>query len=203
MQGVLTQITTPVCEPVTLDEAKRHLYIEHEFDDVYITGLIAAARETVEHLTHRQFVKSQWELRLDRFPFGSNEVPPILIYRCPVLSVDSVQYYDVDGTLQTLDEDIYDADVTSTPARLRPSPWFWWPFTGYWQNSVLITFTAGYVDTDDPDEARRGIPQRARAAILFLVAHWYENREVVGDKSSAPASIPRNFDSLIRQLRVI
>jgi hypothetical protein len=48
---MLRVITPATVEPVTLAEAKAHVYVTHDADDALIQAFITAARETVERQT--------------------------------------------------------------------------------------------------------------------------------------------------------
>lgn len=67
---VFKRIEPPKEEPVTLDQARRHLRIVagDTSQDELITGLIQAAREYAEDYTRRAFVQQRWQLVLDQFP---------------------------------------------------------------------------------------------------------------------------------------
>jgi hypothetical protein len=54
-------------EPVSLLEAKLHLRVDFDDDDVLITTLIGAARQAAETMTGRQFVTARWQYVIDCF----------------------------------------------------------------------------------------------------------------------------------------
>jgi uncharacterized phiE125 gp8 family phage protein len=156
--------TEPDNEPVTLEEAKLHCRVDTDDDDDLIGSLITAAREYCEGFQNRAYVSQVWELWLDGFPATPFDIP-----KPPLLSIDSIKYYDTDNTEYDFDD--YYADTESTPGRLELNYLESWPSVTLRDiNGVCITFTAGYGDADD-------VPQSVKQAILLLVGHWYENRE--------------------------
>ncbi|HHX58985.1 MAG TPA: hypothetical protein GX706_04465 [Candidatus Moranbacteria bacterium] len=111
---------------------------------------------------NRAYLTQTWELWLDVW------LPIITIPRPPLLSVESVCWYDAEHQEHTLDPAEYFADVNSEPGRIFPAaPW---PASIRSASGICITFKAGRED-------ERKIPGRVRQAILLLVAEWYLNRE--------------------------
>ena len=106
----LTLVTPPAEEPVSLTEAKLHLRVDFAEDDALITALITAARQAAETITGRQLVTARWKMTLDSFPgptltsilAGQAFSLPghaILLHKCPVQSIVSIQYLDTAGVL--------------------------------------------------------------------------------------------------------
>lgn len=184
----------PASEPVTLAEAKAHLRVEATLtdEDELITSLIQAAREQVEDLTHRQLITATWNLRLDGFPDWAISLP-----RPPLQAVNSIKYYDTEGTLvETLAEDTdFLVDAASFVARIVPVPGGAWPATQDRPGAVIINYDAGYGD-DAAD-----VPAKIRQAMLLLIGHLYENREAVLVGVSAD-ELPLAVDALLRPLAV-
>src|SRR3954462_13141 len=107
----LVLVPAPATEPLTLAEAKLHL---RENDTTSQDGLIAdlarAARQFVENETGRSLITQQWRLTLARFPaFGEC----IRLGRPPLISVESLKYYDSSGALQTLSPSAYYVDTSA------------------------------------------------------------------------------------------
>jgi len=137
MRFRLEQITVPVAEPVTLDEAKSQLHEDLENRHADIDNFIKAAREETEKITERRWITQQWRIYFDSFysrgynyhdrlpvywPFGVDsfgsgssglELPQV----APVQTVDSVKYIDENGTLQTLAGTVYQL-IKTAPAKL-------------------------------------------------------------------------------------
>ena len=160
---MLKLITPPAAEPVTLDEARAHLRLTDNTEDVMLASLILAARQQAETFTGRAFVTQTWELTLPGFGNG-----PVGLVLAPVQSVTSVTYAGEDGAPMTLHDTLL--DVTSTPARLVPPPVARWPRTQRGNPSpVVIRFVAGYGNPAD-------VPQTVKQAILLMVADWHHRR---------------------------
>lgn len=156
-------------EPVTITEAKLHLRVDDETENVLIGDLVKAARGEVENLCGRQLLTATWIHRLDAFP-GSDS---ILLPVSPVQSITSVEYTDLAGSSQTVNASVYDSDVNSSRPRIFLKYGQTWPSAQSITNAITITFVAGYGDD------RVDVPECARRAILMLVGTLYRNRETV------------------------
>lgn len=179
----LLLVTGPQNEPVTRDEVKVHCVIDFDDDDSYLDALILVAREIAERETGVAIISQQWLLSLKCF---SREIQ---LPKPPLLQIDSVEYYDTDGIKQTLDPNMYRTTKRNLHWFIVPAQNQEWPQTLSDHDSVLITFTAGYGE----DETE--IPATIKQAIYMLIAHYYENREIV-----APVDlkeIPRTASALL------
>jgi len=160
----------PALEPVSLDEAKAHLRIDHGDEDVLISSLVTAARIHLETMLGLAFITQQWNVVLDRWP----DTPEMVLPLAPVQAITGISLYDAEDAASVIAPSNYSLDALSEPARLiwrgisvRPSP-------GRSYNGIEISLTAGFgASTSD-------VPQPLRQAILLMVAHWYERREPVG-----------------------
>ena len=179
----LVRVIDPAAEPITRAEAKSHLRVEHTNDDDLIDVLISAATGYVEEFTGRQLVEATWKLTLDEFS------ETIRLPRPPLISVDSIEYVDVDGATQTLTvmTDYY-VDDRSFLARIKPAYGESWPSTREVMEAVIITYTCGYARLEgvgsgsgsgsgDGSESADYVPDAIKAAIKLLVADMYEHRE--------------------------
>lgn len=175
----LQLITPPAEEPVSLAEAKLHLRVDVTDDDALIAALISAARQAAETITGRQFVTARWKLVLDAFPESrtgtGNEsclLPgnAILIHKCPVQSVLSVQYLDMAGTLQTVSALDYMIDTACEPARVTPVFGKAWPPSLPQIGAVTVTFDSGY-------GAASSVPPGIKSWIKLRAGSLYAHRE--------------------------
>lgn len=150
---------------ISLEEIKQHLIVEHDDDDVLITSYVLAALDYAEHRTERTF-------RLRRFrTFGTHwPVDGVHLLNGPVRQVETVQYIDTDGEVQTMPTETWQVlpyngghrlsfyeqpPYTHSAAHSLPSyPVAAWPVYGR-QDTVSVTYLAGYgllpVTTPDLD----------------------------------------------------
>lgn len=188
----LVLVTPPAVEPVALSDAKQHLRLEITADDTYVSGLITAARIYGENRLRRAFITQSWKRTLNYFPavgFGYPIKRDVKLPLAPLVSVESVQYYDPQGNLQTMDTTIYTVDNTTEPGAIVLNPGKVWPVTQlYKPNAVTINYTVGYGDAT-------AVPQNIKQGIMMCVAHWYEQRTpyIVGQ---TVAEVPMAADSL-------
>jgi uncharacterized phiE125 gp8 family phage protein len=61
-------LTGPAIEPLSLDEAKAFLRVEHSDDDQVISALIAGARTHVETQSQVALITQGWRIVLDCWP---------------------------------------------------------------------------------------------------------------------------------------
>jgi uncharacterized phiE125 gp8 family phage protein len=200
----------PIAEPVSLPAAKNHLRVYFDADEL-ISALITAAREMCEQKMCRAIYNQTYVLSLDQFNYGDwrSTIPmerrnPLrfsalwdsMALRLPMprlVSVTSITYLDVTGTLQTLDPATYNVDNQSQPARIVPSINLTWPTTDYYiPGSVQVTYVAGsYGDGVDVNTC----PVSIKQAILLIVGHLYANKEATSTANLK--NIPLGVDALL------
>lgn len=176
----LQLVTPPAGEPVSLAEAKQHLRVDGGDDDLLIGSLITAARQAAETKTGRQLITARWKLLLDAFPgplmqsaSGASFSLPghaILLAKCPVLSVVSIEYLDMNGTTQVMPSSDYVLDAACEPARITPVFGKTWPPTLPQMGAVSVTFDAGYGSAS-------AVPEGLKSWIKLRVGSLYGHRE--------------------------
>lgn len=162
------RLITAASSPVTLAEAKAHVYVTHANDDALIQLYIDAATANLDGrdgILGRALGTQTWELVMDSFPVG-----PIQFPLPPLQSITSVKYFNVAGLEVTLGAAQYNVDAASEPGWV--SPVSSWPATFPTINAVSIRFVAGYTQ----------VPAAIKAAILLMAGDLYAIREanVVG-----------------------
>lgn len=172
-------LSGPAVEPVSLDEAKAFLRVEHDDDDDVIAALIAGARVHVEAQTRRALIVQSWRLVRDAWP-ADGRVP---IMPVPLREITAARVYRLDGTTQALDVSGLAVDASAVPAVAAfDAP----PAPGRVVGGVELDIEVGY------GEAADDVPADLRQAIRLLVAHWYENRGLIAlgqPVSVLPASV--------------
>jgi uncharacterized phiE125 gp8 family phage protein len=154
-------ITPPLADPVTLADAKAHLYVSHADDDDIIKAYVAAAREDAEHRLGRALVRQTWELVLDGFE------PVVILPNPPLIGVVSIKYLDTAGVEQTLDAADYYVDSAADPGEVVPASGLSWPSTLAQRNSVRIRYLAGYT----AQHAITAIAKTGGKAVVTIGAH--------------------------------
>lgn len=185
------QVTEPAVEPVSIADAKAQLRLEPAYtkDDIFINGLIKDARDYAEEITGLSLINRNWKYTTDNFPGAGVEEEwwdgvregamsatfgkslPIRLPHGPVSAVVSLTYYDRDDTAHVLSGSLY--RLNGPAERILPKTGTSWPSNVRSGDAVEVVYTAGY------GAAPINVPQGIRRAILFLIAHWYENREII------------------------
>jgi hypothetical protein len=182
-----------VDEPISLDDAKLHLRVDGNTDDVLIGLMITSARTSCEGRMQRSILPQSWMLTQSSFrqPWfeesghlhhGLTFNPAWYRARChgspdsivlphpPIRAITSVTY--LDATLQrvTMDPSAYRLAVVGEKlALLRPvgAPW---PHTAREPDAVTIVYDAGWPDASQ-------IPAPIISWIKLRLGALYENRE--------------------------
>jgi hypothetical protein len=198
---VVTLVTPPSEEPVTLAEARLHLYQPHASQDTVISALIAAARRKCEKHLSTTFITSTWDLTLERFPYGGfpflghplggypigrhchERHGQIQIPNPPLVSVTSLNYLDSSGASQLLAPSAY-VVTTGLYGKIDHAYGTIWPIHRTQPGAVTIRYVAGY-------GIAASVPPTIKAAILLYVGYLFVNR---GEED---APLPRAITDLL------
>lgn len=185
---ILSIVTPPAAEPVSLAEAKLHLRIDVNDEDTLVESYITAAREWCELAARRAFVTQTLALRLAEWPCGDC----IQLPRPPLASVTSITYTDSAGANQTMTSADYLVYATAEPGLVQLGYGKSWPSaTLQLGPSIVITYVAGYGNA-------AAVPKRYKQAILLMTGHFYENREqVIAVPGISLAEVPLAVQSLL------
>lgn len=158
--------TQPVIEPVSLDEIKSQLRIDHSDEDSLLESMIVAARIHCEDIARRAFITRTHTAKLDCWPYSIFELP-----YPPLIAITSIKYTDAEGVEATFSSSNYIVDTFSEPGRVALKSSADWPNVTLQDiNGIEIIYTAGYGLADD-------VPETYKLAIRAYVGTYYENRE--------------------------
>lgn len=161
-------------EPVTLDDAKRHLRVDFDDDDSYISALITSSRQAIEKFCSISLVAKTVTLTVQadeqqksvfsqpfqvREQFNQFELP-----YGPVRSVSSVTSIDTDGMtilVCSLNSDYFLIGKSFQTIKISNN----------FSNNILV-YTVGY----GPDAGATPVPPQLWLAILNELAYRYESR---------------------------
>lgn len=154
-------------------------------DDTLLTTLITTARKTVEELLGRALITQTWYAYIEKWPVAN-------YFKLPwgkLSSVTSIKYKDTNGTESTWSSSEYIVDTKSNLGRVVLAYGYSWPTTTLYPSlPITVEFVCGYGST------AASVPESIRMAIMELVSHWYENRNINDDQFN---SIPQSVNVLL------
>lgn len=180
-------LTPPAGEPVTLADVKAFLRVETGDEDDIIAALTTSARMHVEAHTRRALMTQTWRLARDTWP----EEGRIAVVPAPLQSLAAARVYDADGTVQSIDAQVFVLDLAGSS--LVFTPWSL-PAPGRAAAGIELDVVVGYGDGS-------AVPEPLKQAIRLLVAHWYEHRALVTDRSTV--ALPQTVAALLAPYRVL
>jgi len=189
-------ITAPTVEPILIAEAKKHLRVISNDEDTLITSIIKVARQVAENFTHRAIASQTLEYIIDDFP---EEV--ITLPMPPVESITSIKYKNSEGVETEWDNTKYIKFLDSEPAKIVPAYGESFPsFIPYPIGAVKIRYVAGYkTGGTDPNII---IPEAIKQALLLLIGHYFENREILLERGHIPKTIPFSAEALLYSYKI-
>lgn len=186
----LLLLAAPAAEPLSLADAKHFLRVEHDDDDALIGALIVGARGHVEARTRRLLITQTWRCVLDAWPPDGY----VALLIAPLSEVSAARVYDADGVAHALDVEHFVVNRVASPGLIAFAPWAV-ASPGRAFAGIELDVIAGY------GAAASDVPLPLIQAIRLLVAHWYENRALVGAGAHAP--LPGTLDPLLAPYRVM
>lgn len=191
--------TPPSVEPISVSEAKDHLrVIDYTGDDAYIGTLVTAARQWCEDYCDRTFADQSYTVAFDDFWASRIELPrpPVRLNSVATSATVTINYVNTDGVQQTLTwsqsgTQQFRLDRDHVPALIYPIYQEVWPSVRLDENSVQITYLAGY-------GSAANVPKTAAHAMKLLIGHWYAMREAAGPSMQ---NIPMGVAALLDPLK--
>lgn len=182
--------TPPAAEPLTLQETKAWLKVDHDAEDALIQLLITTARERCETVTGLSLTLQQWVANLPYWPIKAEEawwdgfrdgaftqepLQFVTLRHGPVRQIDSVLLFDSSGNSALYPASNYLLDRARDRLVLQAGAPI--PQGNRVSNPIEITYTTGY----------ESISGSLKTSLLKLIAHLYEHR---GDES---VPVPRDI----------
>ena len=176
-------ITAPTTTPISLQEAKDHLYVTSDSYNGEIKNKLLAAVDYCQRRIpgHAQFCTATYELVLHEFPDSDRHTDvPITLRPPPVQKITSIRYYNSTGGLtyygssngSTASSTTYTL-VTETdgPASVEPVFGQTWPATREVPDAVMVRFTAGYA-------SQAALPGSIKEAVKLKLEHLHDPERV-------------------------
>jgi uncharacterized phiE125 gp8 family phage protein len=183
--------TTPPAVLITTTEAKKHLEVGHSDDDTFIDTLVlsvASYMDGYSGVLGQAMVSQVWEETFAAFS------SPLRLTLGPVITVDSIQYWDSDNATQTLASSQYYLFRDALGPYVKLHSGNSWPSTYSRDDAITVTTTCGFGGASD-------VPDALKAAALLLVGHLYFNRDQVISEESY--DLVMGFHDLIAPFRRI
>jgi len=172
-------IVEPASEPLTLTEAKLHVNmpLDETSRDQDFIRFISTSRQQFEADVNIALIVRTVEVKLSDFC-------TFAIPRPPLVSVESVTYYDRSNVLQTLPSNKYSLDTASGLIRFESNTY---PGVADRWDAVKIVYKIGkHADSTTVDAW-------SKSAMLLLVGHYDANREML---------VPDNMASMVAYERI-
>lgn len=215
-------VTAPAYYPVTRDEVKGWVGVDSTdtTHDTAIDLLIKACTNYAENYTGRAFIKRtlrsyqpNWANVIERAPtplprmWEANWWGEIVLPTAPLISVSEIQYYDVGGTLQTLDLSQYLIHDFREPCVIVPAWAVSWPPHRPRHDAIQIEFVAGYApgSPDDENGNQEVQPPELKVWLQARISTLFDNREHI--MAASNVAVPRDIadgvlDDLVLGLRL-
>lgn len=171
--------TAPTFDPMEISEAQEHLIIDGQ--ESYITEIMLAARGMVERYLNRSLTLQTWTA------YSNQWCREFILPYGPLLTVTSIKYYDLNGTLQTLATSAYWVDPVKDPGKILLAYDFSPPELQYGRpNAIEIEYTAGYSASTVRETQQHAIPDSIRHGLKILMTDMHEHRGqyVIGNHAS-------------------
>lgn len=196
-------LSAPAYQPVSLLEMRRWCKIEEDDSnhDNVLAVIRAALTKDAENKTLRAFVQRSYRAYFSEWPIGSSGIPEFKLPYPPLVSVESVKYRDLNGTLQTLATDQYVVHAWQ-PGIIVPAWNVSWPSARRVPDGIQVEFTAGYAIGSPADEAghQQNVPENLKLWMASKALTIFDKRDqlVLG---TIVTSVPRDFsDGLLDDL---
>lgn len=191
-------ITDASIEPVTDQQALDQLREDSSKIDLVKLKLTAARQSIEAELISLVTTQAVYELQMDTWLY--DRCGYLIIPKCPLVSVTSILYDDVNNMEQTLAPSNYQLDTSSLPGRIRWAPAATLPGVYDKPNAIRIRYKAGHGVAAALDSGQSAVPAAIKEAILMRLGQFYEVR--MEERSSLYAATAIAIDRKIGPFRI-
>lgn len=174
-------------EPITLEQAKKHLRVYGADDDAYIAMLITAARQMAEGRLNRTITPRELVATFDSWGQA------LRLFKPPVLSIEAITYTDAGGVEQTLTAGFL-SNLMAEPARVVLDYGSTWPALQPRAGAVTVRYRAGYESGT--------VPYPIIQWMLLAIGTMFNNRETLVNGVSSTALAGGFVDALLQPYMV-
>ena len=182
----LAAVDQPLVEPITLEEAKKHLRLEGVLDDEdsQIQMMIIAARRLAEGKLNRTIVQRELAATFDGWGCKMRLPKP------PFVELLGVDYMDSEGVSQPMPVDSYYVLQGREPAEVAFVGGAPLPALAKRRGTITVRYLAGYPDGQ--------VPEDLKSWMLLQIGSLYAHREsVIAGVSVAP--LPEIYERMFLQ----
>lgn len=175
-----------VSEPISLEEAKKHLKLQGVLDDEddQIQRMIVAARRLAEGKTNRTITQREIVATFDGWGCRMRLAKP------PFIEIRSVEYIDSNGDSQVMGIESYYVLDGKEPAELAFVNGAPLPALADRRDAIKVRYLAGYPEGE--------VPEDIKAWMLMQIGSLYAHREsVIAGVSVAP--LPQMYEQMFLQ----
>ena len=175
-------------EPVVnLADAKQHLKVSHSAEDALITGMVAAATQTIDGPAGWLGRAIGVQTLVASLPTWAVAASFRLPYP-PLIDVESITYRDAKRQTVTIDPDSYEVIDGLVEAIGAAS----WAPARAGKNGLRVRYRAGYEE----------VPAPIRVAILMMVGDLYRNRETIAAVAMTKVPMAPTVEALLNPFRI-
>ena len=189
---------------ITRAELKDHLNIEDSVTayDTLLDEVILAAIKFMEGYTGRTLtqigidspaVYATQNLHASEVKTDKHGSQYLELEAVPILSIQSIQYIDVDGAAQTWSSSLYELDTERMYGRVYPVYGEDMPSVRSQRAAFVVTYDAGYTEA-------AGLPKDLWHAGKMLAASFFYNRE--NDATLTIKSVPLGAERLMAPYKI-
>lgn len=168
---MLVRLEAPTQHFLERELVKKHIRVTTTADDDRIDSLIEAVEAVLDGQNGylgRALMPQTWRLDMHDWPDNA-----ILVPLPPLISVESIEYLDSTGDLQTLPASYYRVVDGAPVSMIVPEHGKTWPSVLTAQrDAVQVTFVAGYQDTLSP--TNNAVPGAIVQAGVILLGMLYD-----------------------------